>query len=287
MNFRIALMGMAFVVMWSSAFTSAKIAVADAPPFLLLTVRYLISGGLAVGIALALGQRLRLDRKGWIAVALFGVCQNTLYLGLNFTAMQWVDASLAVIIASALPLSVASAQWLIHGERLPLLGIFGLAFGIAGVLLIMSERLTGGADPFGVLLCIGGMLALTTATLLVGGASSGGNLLMVVGAQMLVGCVTLLPLSLIFETWEVNWTASLAIAFTYTTLFPGLLATLVWFWLVGQIGPTRASSFHFLNPFFGVATANLILSEPLSIQDVFGVAVVSLGIWAVQRSRQV
>ena len=285
MDIRAILAGLAFVVMWSSAFTSARIAVADAPPFLLLSVRFLISGLLAILIARSLGQRIALTRAQWISVALFGICQNTLYLGLNFTAMQWVEASLAVIIASALPLLVAAADWALRGERLTPLGLAGLAAGMAGVLVIMSTRLSGGADPLGVLLCILGACALAAATMLVRGASSGGNVLMIVGLQMLVGSVTLLPLSLIFETWTVNWTLSLGLAFTYTTLVPGLAATLVWFWLVGRIGATRASTFHFLNPFFGVAIAALILSEALTIRDGIGVAVIMAGIAAVQLSK--
>jgi len=53
----------------------------------------------------------------------------------------------------------------------------------------------------------------------------------------------------------------LIVAFIYTTLVPGLLATLIWFLLVGRIGAVRASTFHFLNPFFGVLVAAVLLGE--------------------------
>ncbi|MCB1341575.1 MAG: DMT family transporter, partial [Pseudooceanicola sp.] len=75
-------------------------------------------------------------------------------------------------------------------------------------------------------------------------------------------------------------------AFAYTTLVPGLAATWVWFALVGRIGPVRASTYHFLNPFFGVSVAALLLGERLGALDVVGVAIVTLGILAVQISRQ-
>ncbi len=96
-----------------------------------------------------------------------------------------------------------------------------------------------------------GMVALAVATLTVRSASSGGNLLMIVGMQMLVGAVVLGVAALLFETWDVNWTARLGLAFAYTTLVPGLLATWVWFRLVGRIGAVRAATFHFLNPSSG------------------------------------
>ncbi|WP_112320782.1 DMT family transporter [Oceanibium sediminis] len=285
MELRIALVGLGFVVIWSSAFTAARIAVVDAPPFLFLAIRFAVAGILAVGAAWLMGQRLTLDRRGWLSVALFGVFQNTLYLGLIFTAVQRIEASIAVIIASCLPLVVAAARWILFAERLRPLGIAGLVAGLAGVLVIMSARITGGADPLGILLCVGGLLSLATATLLMGRASAGGNLLMVVGLQMFAGSLTLLPLSAIFETWEITFTPSLGLAFVYIVLFPGLLATLIWFHLVERIGATRASSFHFLNPFFGVAIAALILGEALTLRDLLGVGVIMAGIWGVQRGK--
>ena len=54
---------------------------------------------------------------------------------------------------------------------------------------------------------------------------------------------------------------------------------------LGRIGATEASTFHFLNPFFGVAIAALILDEAMSFYDYFGVAVISFGILAVQISK--
>ncbi|MEO1822858.1 MAG: EamA/RhaT family transporter, partial [Candidatus Lambdaproteobacteria bacterium] len=43
---------------------------------------------------------------------------------------------------------------------------------------------------------------------------------------------------------------------------------------------------HFLNPFFGVLVAALILSEPLSIRDGIGVTIIMVGILLVQMSRR-
>ncbi|MEL7282710.1 MAG: DMT family transporter [Pseudomonadota bacterium] len=282
MDTRAMMMGLAFVAMWASAFTSGKIAVAYAPPFLILAVRFFVSGLFGVGLAYLMGQRLRMTRAQWIATVVFGMCQNTLYLGLNFVAFQSIDASIAVIIASALPISVALFSFLFLRERLPRLGLFGMVLGSVGVLVVMGDRLAAGADPFGVALCVVALLALTVATMIVRSATPSGNVLMVVGLQMLVGAVTLLPLSLLFETWVVDWTWQLVAAFTYTTIFPGLVATVIWFFLVQRIGATRAATFHFLNPFLGVAIAAALLGEALNVTDLVGVGVIMVGIFAVQ-----
>ena len=278
-------MGFTFALMWSSAFTSARMIVLDAPPLMALSLRFFLSGVIGVGIALALRQSWRLTPGQWRATLLFGLCQNAVYLGLNFIAMQWIEASVAAIIASSLPLCVALAGWLLLGERTRPLAVMGLVAGFGGVVLIMGARWGGGIDPLGIALCVVAVLALTVATLAMRGASSGGNVMMVVGLQMLVGAVILLPPALIFEEWVVNWNWRLVLAFLYTTLVPGLAATWVWFRLVGRIGAVRGATFHFLNPFLGVAIAALLLGEALGPGDLIGVVIIMVGILAVQLSR--
>jgi drug/metabolite transporter (DMT)-like permease len=279
-------MGLTFALIWSSAFTSARIIVEAAPPLYSLAARFLISGVIGISIALALGQRFNLSRNQWRAVIIFGLCQNAIYLGLNFVAMQWIEASLAAIIASTMPLLVALANWTVFKERLPALGIFGMVAGFAGVAVIMAQRFGGGADPLGIALCLIAAVALAAATLTVKSASSdGGNVLMIVGLQMIVGALALLVPAVALETLSVDWTLPFILAFVYTTLMPGLAATLIWFLLVGRIGPTRAATYHFLNPVFGVAIAFVFLSERLSWIDALGVAIIAGGILAVQRAR--
>lgn len=285
MNLRAILMGLAFALMWSTAFATARIIVAEVPPFTTLAVRFAISGAIAVGMARALGQSWRLTRAQGVAVVVFGVCQNGLYLGLNFVALQWIPASVAAIIASTMPLIVVALGWAVRGDRVSRLGLAGLVAGFVGVILIMGTRITGGVDPAGIGLCVVGALALAVATLSVQGASSGGNLLMIVGMQMLVGSLVLMPFAVLFEVPPDTVSWAVIAAFAYQIFIPGLAATLLWFALVAQIGAVRAAAFHFLNPFFGVAAAALLLNETLGALDIVGVAIVMAGILAVQLAR--
>ena len=287
MDIRAILAGLAFAVIWSSAFTSARVIVAEAPPLLSLSLRFLISGLIGVGLARLLGQTWRLNRAQWQTIFIFGLCQNALYLGLNFVAMQTIEASLASIIASTMPLLVGLVGWVWFKEKLPIVGVWGLIVGVIGAALIMGVRIQGGTDFFGIILCIVGVLSITVATLSMRGVSSGDNLLMIVGLQMLVGAVILAFPGVVFEEWEVVWTPKLLLAFSYTVLMPGLLATFIWFWLVGRIGAVRAATFHFLNPFFGVLIAAIFLGESLGIWDAVGVIVIMAGIFVVQTSRNI
>lgn len=286
MDLRAISMGLVFALIWSSAFTSARIIVTDAPPLASLALRFFLSGIIGISIARALGQSMQLNLEQWKATFVFGLCQNALYLGLNFYAMQTIEASLASIIASSMPLMVAAASWAFFKERLPMFSIVGLALGISGVTIIMATRIEQGVDATGVALCATAAIALTLATLSMRNASSGGNLLMIVGLQMLVGSAILAIASITTEKLIINVTLPLVIAFIYTTLVPGLLATWIWFKLVDRIGAVRAATFHFLNPFFGVIIASNILDEKLKLGDFLGVVIIMISILSVQISRE-
>lgn len=280
-------MGLLFALMWASAFTSTRMIVTVAPPLLALALRFAISGGIGVVLARAMGQSWQgLSRAQWRAVVVLGLCQNALYLGLNWIAMQWVGAGLASIIAATMPLIVAALGWIFFGERLRPLGVAGLVVGLIGVALIMGARISGGSNILGIALCFGGAVALALATLSVRGASgAGGNLMMIVGLQMLVGAVVLGVVGGLVETWDVTPSPQFYAAFAYTILVPGLAATWVWFLLVQRIGAVKAAAFHFLTPFFGVAIAALFLGEGLGLMDIIGVAVIMVGILAVQLAK--
>jgi probable blue pigment (indigoidine) exporter len=56
MDIRAILAGLAFALIWSSAFSSARIIVADAPPILSRSLRFLISGVIGIALARFLGN---------------------------------------------------------------------------------------------------------------------------------------------------------------------------------------------------------------------------------------
>ncbi|MCY4260812.1 MAG: DMT family transporter [Rhodobacteraceae bacterium] len=279
-------MGVLFALIWSSAFTTGWIVVQAIEPFTALTIRFALSGFLALGLALLLGQPFPHGRRQWRAILIFGLFQNGIYLGANWTAMQWIDASLGAIIGSTMPLQVALLGGILLRDRLGWVGNIGLVTGFLGVLVIMWPRLDIGYVGLGILLCLLAALALSIATLVARSATSGGNIMMIVGLQMLVGCaLTAIP-AVLFETMTLPvWTPDLAFAFLYQVMAPGILATWIWFALVQRIGPTRASSFHYLNPFLGVAVATVVLDEHMGVIDLAGVLVITIGIILVNNSR--
>lgn len=286
MDLKAILMGVGFALAWASAFTTTRMIVLAAPPLTALVIRFALSALVAIPLARAMGESWRLSRAEWRTVVIFGLCQNALYLGLNWVAMQHVEASAAAIIASMMPLLVALLGWLVLGERLRPMAVAGLVAGILGVGLIMGVRLRHGLDIPGLVLCLIGVVALTLATLAARGAGGSRNMMMIVGLQMAVGALALLlPAAAMEWSRPVHWSPGLVGAFLYTVLVPGIGATWLWFLLVNRVGAVRAATFHFLSPIFGVVIAAVLLGERFGAADVLGAAVVAAGILMVQLAR--
>ena len=286
MDFKAILMGLGFALMWASAFTTTRMIVLAAPPLTALVIRFAMSAVVAVALARAMGQSWHLSRAEWRAVIVFGLCQNALYLGLNWIAMQYVEASAAAIIASMMPLMVAFLGWVIYGERLRPVAVAGLIAGVIGVALIMGVRLQHGLSIPGLVLCLLAVVALTVATLAARGAGGSRNMMMIVGLQMAVGVLALLVPAVAMEWGQpMHWSPGVVGAFLYTVVVPGIGATWLWFLLVHRIGAVRAATFHFLSPIFGVAIAAMLLGERFGASDVIGALIVAAGILMVQMAR--
>ena len=286
MDFRAALMGVGFAFMWASAFATGRMIVTAAPPMTALFARFACSAVVAILLALALGQNMRLSRVEWRVVILFGISQNVLYLGLNWFAMQWVEASAAAIIASTMPLMVAVMGWAVMKDKPRPIALAGLVAGIVGVGLIMGVRLQHGLNIPGAIMCLLGAVGLSAATLSVGRAGGSRNMMMIVGLQMVVGAVILLiPAALLEWGRPIAWSGQVVAAFLYTVLLPSVAATWVWLLLVERIGPVRAATYHFLSPFFGVVIAAALLGERFGLSDLLGALIVAAGILMVHLSK--
>ncbi|MFD1880416.1 DMT family transporter [Paracoccus pacificus] len=286
MDIKAILMGLLFAFMWASAFTSTRVVVIASPPLTALIIRFGLSAVIAIAIARAMGETWKLTRAEWRTVIFFGICQNGLYLGLNWVGMQTVEASAASIIASIMPLLVAFLGWAVLGDRLRPMAITGLIAGVVGVVVIMAVRLRHGLDLAGTIMCLIAVVALSVATLVARGAGGSRNVMMIVGLQMAVGAISLLVPAAVMEWGQpINWSWQVVLAFAYSVLGPGIAATWIWFKLVARIGAVRASTFHFLSPFLGVSIAAAFLGERFGPTDVIGALIVAVGILMVQLSK--
>ena len=96
-----------FCVLWSSAFSVAKLALADCPPLLLLATRFLAAGVLMLAFARLQGLRWTLGRREIALFAALGIANQAVYLGIGYIGLREISSGLSALIVSANPVVTA------------------------------------------------------------------------------------------------------------------------------------------------------------------------------------
>jgi drug/metabolite transporter (DMT)-like permease len=78
-----------------------------------------------------------------------------------------------------------------------------------------------------------------------------------------------------------GWT--MALAFVFAVVGPLFLTNILWFTAISKVGPSRATLFANLEPFFAVAFAVVLLSESLNALEVAGGVAIAVGIVVERR----
>ncbi len=278
----------------ASSFIAGKILLGQGvPAFLLVGWRFVVAAAAAAGIVFFKADHFfatlfpaRLGPWDWAAVALIGILQTALSLGLLFWAMETISPSTAAILLFTNPLWVALIGHAVLGEKLSRLRVTGLVVGILGVAFALGGGFGLSADALrGELLGLGAALAWTTATIVNKRARlpidfSGAQLLADAdrraGAALCRLCARrALASALSLGDW--GWFFWLAI--------PGSTASFgLWFLALTRGGATRSSGYLFLAPLFTVILSTALLHTSLNALQGLGGALVGLSLWLVNQT---
>ncbi|HKS84651.1 MAG TPA: DMT family transporter [Pseudolabrys sp.] len=274
-----------FVLLWASAFSVGKIALADCPPFLFLAARFVLAGVLMLGLAAATGTRWTLSKRDVLVFAVLGVASQATFLGIGFIGLKTVSSGMAALILSANPIVAAIFAVFLLGERMSWRRLLGLLLGLGGVGFIVRSRLTLGTDQLaGILLIVLALLAFVGGTILFKLFAPKHGHWIGNGVQSLAAGIALMPFAAGFESiGDVVPTWRLAGAFAYSVVIVSVFAYLLWFRILTVSGATTASSYHFLIPPLGVLFGWLLLGEHVDLADLLGIVPVVVGIYLVTR----
>lgn len=275
----------AFLMLWSSAFSAAKLAIADCPPLLLLAARFLMAGVLMFGIAAIKRVPWTLSRRDVLLFALLGIANQAIYLGVGYVGLRDISAGLSVLIFSANPIVTAVFAALVLGERMTWAKAAGLVLGIAGVAFIVQSRLSLGADHLReILLTMVSLLSFVGGTILFKRYAPTDGLWIGNGVQSFAAGIASLPFALGFESvGDIMPTWRLLASFAFLVLMVSVFAYLLWFKILTVSGATAASSYYFLLPPLGMVFGWLLLGEHVALSDLIGIVPVVLGIYLVTR----
>jgi drug/metabolite transporter (DMT)-like permease len=289
---RIAVVGCAFSLIWSSAFIAGKQAMTGCGPFTLLSLRFLSAGALLWLLRRWLPgdthQQAQAPASAWRHALIAGLLTNAVYLGLGYHGLRHVPAGLTAILVSTSPLITAAMAALWLHEPLGARRLLGLLCGLGGVAWIMAGRAGGSAALddtalLGVGMILAGTLALAVSTLFNRRAASQLNPWRIARLQLLASGLVLLPPALWFEGLQLTPTPLVLASLAYQATVVSIGTTLMLLWLVRHGGAAKASSFHLLNPLFGTLLAVALLGETVTLTDLLGALPIVAGLGLVVR----
>jgi drug/metabolite transporter (DMT)-like permease len=274
-----------FVFLWSTGFIGSKLGLPYAEPLTCRLLRFALVLLLLLPAALAAKSRwpAGLPQGGHLAVT--GMLLHGGYLGGVFSAISHgVPAGIVSLIVGLQPLLTAAAAGAVLGERVTPRQWFGLAVGVVGVAMTVSDKTAWLApSPAGVAAAIIGLLSITAGTLYQKrhGASAG----MLAGSviQFAAATALLLPIALLTERMEVRWTGQFVFALSWLVLALSLGAITLLYLLLRRGEAARVSSLFYATPPTTAVMAWCLFGERLGPLAWTGMALAVAGVWLAMR----
>ena len=272
-----------FVLLWATGFVGAKLGLPYAPPLKFLLLRFAVV--IVLMTALALATRATWPRGIRIAhVSIAGVLLQGGYLGGVFVAISLgMSAGLAALIVSTQPILTAFVSRL-SGERLAPRQWAGLALGLIGVAMVVSNKL--GFTALGLPAVAAGVIALlsiTAGTLYQKKHCGEEDLRTQSVVQFIAAGVVVLPLSMAFENRAIVWSGELVFAIAWLVIVLSFGATSLLLLLIRRGAATAVSSLMYLVPPVTALIAYLMFDEKLTLFSVAGMLVTVAGVALVMR----
>src|SRR5215467_7351096 len=191
----------AFALLWASAFSVAKLAVADCPPLLVLAARFLLAATVMFAVAASTGLPLRFERRDCLVFAALGITNQAAYLGLSYVGIRSISSGLAALVISANPVLTAVMAAAFLNERMTWRKVAGLLLGVGGVAFVVESRLAGGVEhPAGIAFMIAALVSLVAGTILFKKFAPAGGLWIGNAVQSLSAGLATLPFAFAFES---------------------------------------------------------------------------------------
>ena len=272
--------GFLFAVLWASAAVATKIGLAVAQPLVIAVTRFGLAAAILLFVAhVLLRQRLPVKME-WKQVAIYGLLNITIYLGIYVVAMQWVSAGIGTLTIASNPvfISFMSVFFLKKKLTLPIgLSLITCAAGIVVAALPLFEDAT--VTPGGLLLLLFSMFSYSVAAIYFSSVQWDGlSLLAINGWQTFFGGLFLLPFMLFFYKGELNhFNATFGWSVGWLAIPVSIVAIQLWLWLL-QTNAIRAGLWLFLCPLFGFIFAAWWMHEPISMYTISGIVLVSIGL---------
>jgi drug/metabolite transporter (DMT)-like permease len=278
---------LALAVVWGSAFMFIGVAVHHVQPLTYVWLRIAIAAAGMWAFIKVSGGKVELPRKVWGSMIVLALLNNAIPFALFGWGQTHIASGLASILNAMTPIwGVVVAHFLTHDERLTPRKVAGVLLGFGGVAVMIGPSLLSslGANALAQLACVAaGLLYALAAVWARRFRGQGISPLTVTTGQLTAGAVIMFPVSMIVDRPWLHpaptlgaWGAIVALA-----LLCSAFAYVLYFRLIDSAGATNALLVTLLVPPVAILLGGLFLGEHLAPQDFIGLALIALGLAAI------
>ena len=286
MNRRVWLLMALLAALWGASYLFIKVALDDGmPPIFIVFARIALGAAVLAPIAARAGALGRM--RGLAGPILFmAVVQIVVPFLLITYGERHIASSLTGILVSSAPIFTALIAVRYDDEERPHgIATAGVVMGIVGVVLLFGVDLSGDAEAIaGGLMVLLASVAYAVGSLYLKHRLQGVPPVGIAASTMLAGTVVLIAPALIAPPAHAP---SLETAGALLALGAGGtgIAFAIYFTLIAEIGPGRASLVAYIAPGFAVLYGVWLLSEPLTTGGLTGLALILAGSWIAAEGR--
>ena len=284
----IAAMPWVFVLIWSTGFVAARLAMPHSPPFSFLVVRFALSAlCLVAWIALA-GAAWPSDRRQWTHLAVTGVLMQAGYLGGVWSAVKaGIGAGTVALLVGLQP--VLTALWVARStssrgaSRVSSRQWLGLLLGLAGLSLVVWRKLGAGEiHAASLAMAVIALLGITAGTLYQKRFVGACDVRTASAVQMAAALVVCLPLALL-ETEPMDWHLDLVAAMAWSVVALTLGGSSLLYLLIQRGEATAVASLLYPVPPCTALMAWFMFGESFTPLMMIGMALTVAGVAIVVR----
>lgn len=264
---------LALGVIWGIPYLLIRIAVADVPPVCVAFARTCIGALLLLPIALARGE-VRPALRHWRPLLAFTLVEISAPWWLLGYAETRINSSTAGLLIATVPVLTAGLLALSGREALDGRRALGLAIGLGGVVALVGLDIDV-SHGWAVAAALATAFGYALGPIVISRFLSAVPPLGVIAVSLAVAAMLYLPF--VIPVWPSRITAEAAGSVLVLGIVCTALAFLLFFSLIREAGPTRATVITYLNPVVALLLGVLLLDEPLTPGMLAGFALVLLG----------
>jgi drug/metabolite transporter (DMT)-like permease len=255
---------------WAGMFIIQRLALEAGPPVWVAAGRVTVAAVLLLPFAPRLRQ---LSRRGLAIMLALAVTNQYAFIGLQVAGLRTVEAGPAAAIVYLQPVLVVLAAGPLLGERLSPQRIAGALLGFAGVAIVgLHQSATTSAG--GVLFLLAAAVSWAAGAVI----TSAGNqpIVPLVVGQHLIAAPPLLATAAIAEPFPALSTKLVACVAAAGAC--SAIAWMLWSVLLRRGDASVVSTWLFAVPILAAVLGVVLLDEPMSIELVLGIALVTVAV---------